>query len=908
MKTSDSLTPLRALIVEDNESDAQLLLRALRQAGFAVTSERVETAGALKEALGRRDWEIVFSDFSLPEFDGMAALKVVLASGQDLPFILVSGAVGEEVAVEAMRAGAHDFFVKGRLARLGSAVARELREAAHRRAHYEAEEQVQRLSQAVRQAPVSLMITDVAGNIQYVNPKFTELTGYSAAEAVGRNPRFLQSGLTPRQVYEELWRTITAGREWRGELCNRKKSGELFWENASITPIRDGGEEIGGFLAVKLDITAEKRTAEALRQSEERFRQIAATTADWFWETDPDGLYTMASPTVVKILGYTAEEIVGRKHFYDLLDPEVCEKVKQVTFAAYERKEDLRNLENANRHKDGSLVLLETNGVPILDEKGTLLGYRGADTDITARKQAEDKLREQAALLDQASDAIYVYTPDGTVRYWSRGAERLYGWTRAEIVGHKLTEFNLRDSDKPDEIAEALAQTGGWCGEKRRLSRNGKEVTVFCRLTAASDAQGTPTVIIIDTDITEKKQIEARFLHAQRLENLGALASGLAHDLNNVLAPVLMATGILKNRMPEEGDRRMIATMEASAQRGSNIVRQVLSFARGIKGERVPVSIRHLLREMADIATETFPPTIEVEMEAPKDLWSVLADATQLHQVLMNICVNARDAMPQGGTLSLRAENREIDEAYAAMTPGAQPGPHVCVTVTDTGVGIAPEHRTKIFDPFFTTKGPGSGTGLGLATALGLIRNHGGFLQVDSTVGRGTSFAVFLPAAIDVTAIEERPAPPQFARGQGQTILVVDDEPAICTVTSHILDHHGYRPLCASDGVEAMALFVRETGGIAAVLTDMVMPAMDGPTLARTLRRINPRLPIIGMTGFPEKERLANAGNLGLPTVLAKPFTTEQLMRALHAALHAPPGGEAIVSASLETSPAVAST
>ena len=478
------------------------------------------------------------------------------------------------------------------------------------------------------------------------------------------------------------------------------------------------------------------------------------------------------------------------------------------------------------------------------------------------------------------------------------GAEHLYGWTAAEAIGRRCAELNLSDADQRAEMNGALTRTGGWTGEKQQIARDGRKLTVFCRLSVGKGTDGQPDVVIaINTDITEKKQIEARFHQAQRLENLGSLASGLAHDLNNVLAPILMATSILKERLPTDAEKKMLAIMEASAQRGADIVRQVLTFASGVKGERMPVQLRHLLREMLDIAAGTFPPDIKVEMEAPKNLWPVLGDITQLHQILMNLCINARDAMPQGGRLALAAENLELDEAFAAMTPGAKPGQYVCLKVSDTGTGIALENQAKIFEPFFTTKELGKGTGLGLATVMGITTGHGGFLRLNSAPGRGACFEVYLPASPESEPTAEGTGRTEPARGEGQFILVVDDEAAIRTVAAKILEQHGYQPRWAADGSEAMAVYVQQAGAIAAVITDMVMPGMDGPILIRTLRCIAPQLPILGMTGFGERGGLEKYEALALPALLIKPFTAEKLLTTLHAVLHAPPGTKVGASA-----------
>ena len=519
--------------------------------------------------------------------------------------------------------------------------------------------------------------------------------------------------------------------------------------------------------------------------------------------------------------------------------------------------------------------------------------------EIAEREQTEEKVREQAALLDTANDAIYVTTLDYTVLYWNQGAERIYGWASTEALNRKTTELINPDAAAAEALAAVVLKQGSWAGERRQNTKSGGVVDVFSRLTLVRDKQGQPrSVFAINTDITEKKQLDARFLQAQRLESLGALASGIAHDLNNVLSPILMASAILRDKAQTDSERNMLTTMEACAQRGAGIIRQVLTFARGVEGKRIPLQPRHLLSEIAAIAGETFPKNIELEMDVEKELWPVLGDATQLHQVLMNLCVNARDAMPEGGRLGLNAENIDLDETFALMTPGAKSGPYVHLSIFDTGTGIPPELFNKIFDPFFTTKAPGKGTGLGLSTVLGIVRSHDGFIQFKSEAGKGTCFEVYLPAALDVkpVAVPDLRLPPP--RGQGELILVVDDEIAIRKVASKILEVFGYRVVSAADGAEGLAVFMQNRAAIAAIVTDMLMPGMDGPTFVRVVRRIEPKIRIIGISGVDEATAAADLESLGLSALITKPFTGASLAFALHAVLMAPPGTKVTHSAS----------
>jgi PAS domain S-box-containing protein len=516
---------------------------------------------------------------------------------------------------------------------------------------------------------------------------------------------------------------------------------------------------------------------------------------------------------------------------------------------------------------------------------------------VNLRAAAEAKIREQAALLDTASDAIYVCSLEGVILYWNQGAERLYGWKRSEALGRDITAFLPLDKEARDVAERALLKDGGWSGERRQDTKDGLTVVVHSRMTLVRDPQGQPqSVFVINTDVTEKKELEAQFLRGQRMESLGALASGIAHDLNNVLVPVVLGTQLLRDAVQSEEDLKTLTDMELSARRGAEIVKQVLMFARGVESERLVIQPRHFIKEMEAIATNTFPKKIEIRTKVDPMLWPILGDATQVHQALMNLCINARDAMPDGGILELRASNSNGEDSTRApfgaiqtwSAPNSRPGPHVRISVVDTGTGISPETLDKIFEPFFTTKAIGKGTGLGLSTVLGIVRSHGGFVRVVSSLGSGSTFELYFPAAPAATESASRKIDVDLLRGNGQRILVVDDEQAVRDVAVRILGGFGYKAVAASTGHEAVRQFNWERGSIDAVITDMAMPGMDGPALVKVLRQIEPEIRIMGMSGHGENAGSDTASPWSLPVFIAKPFTVERLLAAVHELLHLP--------------------
>jgi len=497
------------------------------------------------------------------------------------------------------------------------------------------------------------------------------------------------------------------------------------------------------------------------------------------------------------------------------------------------------------------------------------------------RHQTQQKIRQQAALLDITTDAILVRDRVNQIIFWNKGAERLYGWSAAEAIGKNASHLLYPEISSQWETAlNTVFEKGEWQGELSQVTKNGKNLIVESRWTIVGDHTQQPTsILIVNTDITEKKQLEAQFLRAQRLESIGTLASGIAHDLNNVLAPILMTAQLLETQLQDQRSKRLLPLLITNAKRGANLVKQVLSFTRGLEGKFTILQVKHLIGEIKQIIQETFPKSIEVSSDIQQQLGTIWGDATQLHQVLMNLCVNARDAMPNGGKLSISAETIFLAQNDARKNLDAQVGPYIVIKVSDTGTGIPPEILDRIFEPFFTTKEIGKGTGLGLSTVIGIIKSHSGFVKVYSEVGRGTQFRVYLPVAeVDQTPPVEDLEMPQ---GHGELILVVDDEAAIRDIIKASLETYNYKALTASDGIEAITLYVEHRDEISVVLTDMMMPSMDGPTTIRTLQKIEPQVKIVAVSGLVSNDKLTQVAKFGVKNFLSKPYTTKELLTTL---------------------------
>jgi len=753
--------PLRILHLEDDARDSELLRAMLEMEDLPAELYRVGTREQFARALDAGGYDVIISDYSVPSFDGLAALALAREQRGNIPFILFSGTIGEEAAIESLHNGATDYVLKQRPERLIASLRRALQEFEDRRRRQQAEE--------------------------------------------------------------------------------------------------------------------------ALREREEFFRLISESVTDLIAVIDLAGQWVYNSPSYKSILG-DPEQLRGADSF-DAIHPEDRERMRRIfreTIAtgAGQRAEFRFLL------RDGSVRYIESQGSVMRDKDGRAANVIIVSRDVTGRKQAEEQIREQAALLDKAQDAICVTDMEQRILYWNRSAEVLYGWTAAEAAGKQANDLLFRnDSSHQMEALRSLLARGEWKGELCQVTKGGAEIIVESHFTLVQDGAGKPkSILVINTDVTEKKTLETQFFRSQRLENIGMLASGIAHDLNNVLAPMMMAVPMLRERVDNPADRKLLDMLDRSVRRGAELVRQILSFARGAEGGHKLLQPRHLLADLEKMILETFPKSIRFRKNIDPELWSIRGNATQIHQVLLNLCVNARDAMLQGGALSIAAGNKRLTGVEAEAHADAKPGAFVSISVADTGTGIAPELIEKIFEPFFTTKEPGKGTGLGLAGVRSILKNHGGFVEVQSEVGKGTRFQIYLPAVERESFEATYTKPAKLPAGQGELILVVDDEEAVQQIARATLENFGYRVLNANNGVEALAIYKQHKDEVKAVVLDSMMPFMDGAAALHALREIAPTLKIVGVSGLTADDKFC-ISPAGVQAFLTKPYTAQELLSKLHAVL-----------------------
>jgi len=745
------------LLIGEDPITRQFLRLTLEAQGYA-TIEAVAAdeavAAAAHDAPG-----LIIHDLELPGDEGFALLERLraLPRGGEIPILACTGLLSEEGEARLLAAGFDDWVVKPvQTARLLQAV----------RSCLVATPRIRWLTRAVDQSPASTLITDLDGTIRYVNRRFTEVTGYTEEEALGKNPRILQSGLTPRQVYASLWSTIKAGEEWRGEIRNRRKDGELYWDRAWISPIRNASGEVTHYLAVQEDVTEHKRAEDALRESEERFRQFAEHIKEGFFLVEmPSHRTVYLSPGWEEIWGLPAAATLG--------DPQ-------------------RWFESV--HPDDRKKLAES-----MDENA-----RGRST----------------------VDQFRVVRPDGSMR-----------WVRARA-------FPVTDES----------------GKVHRL-------------------------VGLAEDVTEMRAAEERLVQAQRMEAVGRLAGGVAHDFNNLLTVILAEAQLtLADLRADDPVAESLAEIQKAGERASVLTRQLLAFSRRQVFEPTVFGLNDVVVDMQNMLKRIIGEDVRLQTRLAPGAGYVTADRGQIEQVLANLIVNARDAMPRGGELTIETDAVRLDDEYARTRTDVTPGEYVTLTVSDTGVGMSEDVRGRVFEPFFTTKEPGKGTGLGLTTSYGIVKQSDGHIAVYSEPGLGSTITVYLPRARPVGQAKGA-APGTTPEGGVEAILLVEDEMAVRRVALRVLRTWGYRVLEARDAEEAIDLLEDRENHIDLLLTDVVLPRLSGRELAERAEDLRPGIRVLFMSGYTDDVILQHRLLEHDFELLHKPFTAETLTRKVRAVL-----------------------
>ena len=744
-----------------------------------------------------------------------------------------------------------------------------------------------------------VVITDAQGAILWVNAAFTRMTGYSSVEAIGQNPRLLKSGEHSTAFYKELWSAITSGQSWTGEMTNRRKDGSAYVEEQTITPVLDAGGKPAYFIAVKQDRTLRRRADDALRRSEERYRLLAENISDVIGLYDLGMNAVYVSPSVLQLLGYTPDEVIGRP-MMDQLAPgsrDLAMRVfrEEVEIERSGRADPARSrtLELEVSCKDGSTAWTESRLTAVRDSSGSLTGFIAVSRDITERRRVAETLRETSqtlrTLIDASVLAIVALDRDGHVTLWNNAAARLFGWSAQEVLGRPLPTI---PEDRRAEYEDGRARSHAGENvvyETQRCRKDGSLVDVLRSIAAIFDAQGELVGSMgILVDITERKQLEEQLRQAAKMEGIGRLAGGIAHDFNNLLTVIGGRSHLLLSQLPAgHAMRRDLLLIQQTGDRAAALTRQLLAFSRKQTLAPVVIKLNEIVSGMRTLLERVLGEDVDIIMDLDPSLGHVTADPGQLEQVILNMAVNARDAMPAGGQLTLETRHVDVDSTHARQKVELTPGAYDVLSISDTGLGMDAATVARAFEPFFTTKAVGKGTGLGLATAYGIVKQSGGHITVYSEPGSGTTFVIYLPrteASESASVAAEEAA----ARRGTEVVLLAEDDANLRALTRDILASEGYTVLESQDVEDAIRIAERQDGTIHLLVTDVVMPHMSGRALADAVMRIRPDVKVLYMSGYTD-DAIVHHGVLDPGTaLLQKPFTPAALAHKAREVLDRP--------------------
>ncbi|HEV8238244.1 MAG TPA: PAS domain S-box protein [Thermoanaerobaculia bacterium] len=894
---------LRVLLVEDSETDAKLVIHTLRAAGYDLESERVEEAEALIAALHRGVWDVVISDWTLPQFGARDALAIVRAADPDMPFIIVSGTAGEDQAVAAMHAGAQDYIFKGNLARLVPAIERELRESQLRAAHRKTQ-QALRVSEARYRAlfefsPLPKWLYDVKTlRFLEVNQAAVRHYGYSREE-------FLRMSVTdirpPEDVeavirdIEDARRTVEPGPVSFGVWRHRKKDGTLI--DVEITGHAFDLEGTWVRAIAAHDITERLRAEHLLRASEERHRLLLDSTAEAIYGIDNNGNCTFSNRACARLLGYESADGLLGQHMHNLMhhtkpDGTPFPETECRIYRAFQRGEGTHVDDELFWRADGTAFPAEYFSYPI-KQASNLIGAVVTFLDITEKRRAEESARAMAAersrLLGQLRFQIermpllyILFDADFRVADWNPAAQRTLGYTKEEALGKQPNDLNPPSFHRDAAAIMERIRTGDMAAHSvnENLTKDGRIITCeWFNTPLMTDDGRFGGLLCLGRDVTDEKVLEAQLQQAQKMEAIGQLAGGVAHDFNNLLTIISGYSDILLATLgPNDALRECVEEISAAGQRAASLTRQLLAFSRKTVLEPKVLDLNHTVRETEKLLRRLIGEDVSLTAVLDPNIGRVKVDPGHLAQVLMNLAVNARDAMPRGGQLTVETSNVELDQGYSRLHHGVQPGRYVLLSITDSGCGMTEDVKARIFEPFFTTKGVGKGTGLGLSVVLGIVKQSGGHVAVESEPDAGTTFEIYFPAVEEQVSAAN--GVDDLSQAQGtETVLLAEDEEGVRRLAALVLRSHGYEVLSAGSGGEALGAVENRQGGIDLLVTDVVMPGMSGPDLAEALQSRFPQVKVLFTSGFTDDAVVRHGVLHEQVAFLQKPYSPLALVR-----------------------------
>ncbi|MGA3212098.1 MAG: PAS domain S-box protein [Terriglobales bacterium] len=765
------------------------------------------------------------------------------------------------------------------------------------------EEQLRLQATALDAAANAIVITDRSGAIAWVNPAFSKLTGYSAAEVVGGNPRVLKSGKHDSQFYAGLWGTIASGQVWQGEVTNRRKDGSEYVEEMTITPVRSAAGDVTHFIAIKVDVTGRRRAEEAISRSEATLSALVKDAPIGIYRVTPGGRFLSANPAVCRMLGYDSEE--------DLLSLDIATQIycnPEDRAAAVQKllqAGELRNFETTWKRKDGAEIHVRI-GAHVRHDRTGETAFEGFVEDITGRKRAEAALQDREkyfrSLIENALDVIVVAGTDGTLHFASPSIETNFGYKPESLTGKNVFQYVHPEDHLKAGVALSKVLLAPGTVERlecRMSHQDGRWKVVEALGACVPDGKGGQVIVLNARDITERKLVEdelrksehnyrtlftearklqEQLLQSQKLEALGKLAGGIAHDFNNILMIVKSYSDMVLDKVDGESPlRRPIEQIRAAGDRATALVRQLLAFSRRELIVPKVLNLDQVLADLKKMLPRLLGEDVKLEVAATDDLWSIVADPSQIEQIIFNLAVNARDAMPEGGRLMIASGNVELDDKFVNAHPEARAGKFVVLVVSDTGTGISPEIQERMFEPFFTTKEAGKGTGLGLSTVYGIVKQSHGFITVDSEPGKGAAFHIYLPHTAEPVAPQEaqriRTAPDLRTN-----ILVVEDEGPTREAISEYLGVNGFQVFAAPSPLEALRACQENNHRVDILLTDVVMPGMRGTELAERIREHHPKVKVIFMSGYTDDMLFRSGTRPDQVNFLLKPFGLPELV------------------------------